>query len=84
MVKRIFDELKWHPEKSLEGVEIVYLHRGAPDDRITVKATEVERFERGYFVLLRRGREVYIPYHRILEVKKGDKILYRKKSQISY
>ncbi len=80
MVKKLLDELRWHPEKSLEDVEIVYLHRGAPDDRRTVKATEVERLDRGYFVFLHHGSEVYIPYHRVLEISKGEEVLYRKKS----
>lgn len=78
MVKEVFDELRWHPEKSLEGVEIDYLHRGAPGDKVTVKAEEVERFSRGYMVLLRGGRETHIPYHRVLEVRKGDKVLFRR------
>ncbi len=30
MAKRFLNELMWHPQKSLDGVDIVYIHRGAP------------------------------------------------------
>ncbi|MFQ6105950.1 MAG: DUF504 domain-containing protein [Candidatus Hydrothermarchaeaceae archaeon] len=78
MAKKVIDELKWHPEKSLEGVVITYLHRGAPGDVISVKAEEL-RFEGSFFVLYRDNRKTEIPYHRIVEIKKGSEILWKKR-----
>jgi hypothetical protein len=80
MARRFLNELRWHPRKSLSGVEITYLHRGAPGDRITIPAEEIERLDRSFLVL--RGREkrpeVHIPYHRIQEIRRGDQILWKK------
>ena len=78
MAKRFLDELRWHPKRSIKGVTISYLHRGAPGDRATVMAEEVVRFERSFFVYEKEGREVSIPYHRIREVKRGDEVIWRR------
>ncbi len=79
MAKKILDELKWHPSKSLEGVSIEYLHRGAPGDRLAVEAKDILRLEKSFFVIMRRGVETMIPYHRIIEIRKKDEIIWRKK-----
>lgn len=79
MVKKILDELRWHPEKSPEGVEITYIHRGVPGDELNITAEDIIRLERSFFVIDRAGRETSIPYHRIKEIKKGGEVLWRKK-----
>lgn len=78
MVHRLLNELMWHPDKTLEGVRITYIHRGAPDDRLTVDGAEVKRLERSHFILERGGLETWIPYHRIIEVERDGEVLYRK------
>ncbi|MEE8167463.1 MAG: RNA repair domain-containing protein [Candidatus Hydrothermarchaeales archaeon] len=78
MAKKILKELEWHPGKSLKGVEITYLHRGAPGDCITISTESISRLEKSFFVLERAGREVMIPYHRILELTKGEEVLWKK------
>ena len=75
MAKKILDELKWHPKKSLKNVYIVYLHRGVPGDRIIVPAEGI-KLEKSFFALKDATR---IPYHRILEIRKGEEILWRRK-----
>ncbi len=79
MAKKKLLELKWHPQKSLEDVEVTYLHRGAPEDKLTVQAQEIVDLEKSFFVLMRRGEEVRIPYHRILELTKDGEIIWKKK-----
>ncbi|MEE9594546.1 MAG: RNA repair domain-containing protein [Candidatus Hydrothermarchaeales archaeon] len=79
MAKKKLLELKWHPQKSLEDVEVTYLHRGAPEDKLTVQAQEIVDLEKSFFVLMRRGEEVRIPYHRILELRKEGEIIWKKK-----
>ncbi|MEE9564151.1 MAG: RNA repair domain-containing protein [Candidatus Hydrothermarchaeaceae archaeon] len=79
MVKKVLDELKWHPKKSLEGIEITYVHRGAPGDELTIPAEDIIRFEKSFFVIDRAGRETLIPYHRIKEIKKAGEVLWRKR-----
>lgn len=77
MAKRLLNELLWHPEKSLEGVELTYVHRGAPGD-IKKIATQGLTFEKSFFVI-KNHIETRIPYHRITEVKKGGEVLWRKR-----
>jgi uncharacterized protein (UPF0248 family) len=80
MVKKLLDELRWHPKKSLKGVEITYIHRGAPGDRITIPAEHITAFEKSFFRIMKDERETMIPYHRISEVRKGGKVLWRKRT----
>jgi len=79
MAKRFLDELRWHPQKSLEGVEIVYLHRGAPGDTMTVQAESIIKFESSFFVVERNNMETRIPYHRIREIRRGGEVLWRRR-----
>lgn len=79
MAKKILDELTWHPQKSLEGVEVTYIHRGAPGDELAIMAEDILRLETSFFVIDRAGRETSIPYHRIKEIKKGEEVLWEKR-----
>jgi uncharacterized protein (UPF0248 family) len=93
MAKRFLDELRWHPQKSLKGVEIVYLHRGAPGDAMTVQAESIIKFESSFFVIAklvrktnalaiaieRNNMETRIPYHRIREIRRGGEVLWRRR-----
>ena len=81
MAKRVLDELKWHPEKNLEEVEVTYVHRGAPGDEVTISGGEILALEKGFFVVLQGGRETRIPYHRIKEIKYRGEVVYRKRSK---
>ncbi len=79
MAKKILDELKWHPKKNLKNVYIVYLHRGVPGNRIIVPAENI-KLEKSFFVLENKeGTSTRIPYHRILEIRKGEEIIWRRR-----
>jgi uncharacterized protein len=47
--------------------EITYVHRGAPDDRVTISGSGITNVRKGSFIL--SDEETQIPFHRILEVK---------------
>lgn len=79
MAKRFLDKLRWHPQRTLRGVEIIYLHRGAPMNRLSVRGEEILAFEKSFFVIKRENMETRIPYHRILEIKRGEELLWRKR-----
>jgi uncharacterized protein (UPF0248 family) len=79
MAKRILDELKWHPAKSLSEVEITYVHRSPRGDEVTISGEEIIALEKSFFVVHRGGQETRIPYHRIKEIRRGDEVLYRKR-----
>jgi hypothetical protein len=79
MAKKVLDELKWHPQKSLKDAKIVYIHRGAPNDELTVTGEEIVRFEKSFFVIERDSRETAIPYHRIKKIISRGKVLWEKR-----
>ncbi len=82
VARNIMNELKWHPEKSLRGVTLRYIHRGAPGGVMTAKAEDIAFLEKS-FILLKGPEEKRIPYHRIVEIRKAGKILWKKSADVS-
>ncbi|NOZ82452.1 MAG: DUF504 domain-containing protein [Euryarchaeota archaeon] len=78
--KRVLDEYRWHPQKRLEELEVVYIHRTPEGEFAVISGAEIEGLERGFFVVRRSGRRVRIPYHRIVEIRHGSRVLYRKRA----
>lgn len=81
MARRFLNEMKWHPKKSLKGLEVIYIHRGAPEDRMTVSAEDILKLEKSFFVIEVDDKKTRIPYHRIVEIKRSDEVLWRKRSE---
>jgi hypothetical protein len=61
--KKILNEIKWRGY-DLELCEIDILHRGAPHDTITARASEIE-LGKSFFGY----RGALIPYHRIQRIR---------------
>ncbi len=53
--------------KAPSEFEIAYTHRGAPEDTVRIKASEIARVGKGWFLL--PDGETQIPFHRILYVR---------------
>ena len=70
--KAILNELKWKPGCTLEDAEITYLHRGAPNDEMTIKGSDITALEHSFFVTA----ESKIPYHRIKRIVRLGKVLF--------
>lgn len=81
MAKKILDEYRWSPYKSLMNLKIKYIHRGAKGDVKVIGGRDIKFLEKSFFVIENEGKEVRIPYHRILEIWDGDRIVWRKKSR---
>ncbi len=81
MAKRILNELVWHPEKSLKDIEVVYIHRGAPDDRMKIRAMDILDLGKSFFVIKIGDRDTHIPYHRIVEIRRVGETLWRKNAE---
>jgi uncharacterized protein (UPF0248 family) len=60
-------------------VELVYRHRGAPKDELTIKISSVSRLGKGWFTL--EDGETQIPFHRVLRVKnlRSGEVLWEKR-----
>jgi uncharacterized protein (UPF0248 family) len=60
--------------------KLAYVHRGAADDQMIIKVSDIARLGKGSFLL--RDGETQIPFHRILYVMDGKKnLLWRKKER---
>lgn len=78
ILQDILGRLKWGG--SLKECEIVIRHRGAPDDQMSISGDKVTEIKRSYFSYMSEEGEVTIPMHRILEVRRGLKTLWQKRS----
>jgi hypothetical protein len=83
MARRILTELKWHPGRSLKGVLITYIHRGALGDVVTIESEDIVGLEKSFMVVKGEVGEKRIPYHRIIEIRKGKEILWKKGADVS-
>jgi uncharacterized protein (UPF0248 family) len=66
-------QLEWGEGIALEELSFMVVHRGAPDDRKLLAAPEVVGRDRSYLHLEGGGR---IPYHRVLEVRRAERLLW--------
>jgi uncharacterized protein (UPF0248 family) len=72
-LKNILNRLRWDSREDAEKYLITYVHRGAPDDRKRVRASEILKLGNSYFTLQSEsGEDVTIPFHRILEVRETE------------
>ncbi len=78
MVNNVLNRLKW--VGGLEECEIVILHRGAPGDRKVIPGKNVTEIKKSYFHYNEdgSGRETHIPLHRILEIRLGKNIIWKR------
>ncbi len=78
----ILGKIFWAEGVTAEDFAIIFIHRGAPEDRKTILFSSIVKVGRSWFTYRSNGGETLIPFHRILEVKniKTDKSLWRKSS----
>jgi len=78
MVFQTLNRLKW--QDKLHEAEIIIVHRGAPENRKIIKGSRITELKKGYFYYKSENREIYIPLHRVVEIRQRGKILWRKSS----
>ena len=59
--------------------QLAYVHRGAVDDQMIIKVSEIARLGKGSFLL--QDGETQIPFHRVLYVLDSNKTLLWRKRQ---
>lgn len=79
-LKDLFSQYRFSDKKGLSDLRIVIRHRGAPKDQKVIPGSKIE-IHRGHFTFEEAGEETTIPFHRILIIKDGRKIIYRKSIQ---
>ena len=78
MVYNTLNKLKWTGK--LHDCMIIILHRGAPNDRKTIEGRQVTEVKKSYF-MYENDKEVFIPLHRVLEIKLEGKTLWKRKQK---
>ena len=76
MLQDILGKLRWSGE--LKECEILIRHRGAPNDELAISGDKITELKKRYFSYQGEEEEISIPMHRILEVRKGVKLLWKK------
>ncbi len=71
--REVLNEIKWRDDRSLKGVEIFYVHRGAEGDFKVLKGEDIEDLGRSFMELEDGG---HIPYHRIFQIVKNGGVLF--------
>jgi len=69
--REILNRLKWK-DGSLAGVQVTYVHRGAPGDLMTIPAQDIVRLGHSFF----STADGEIPYHRIVLIERGGEVLF--------
>jgi hypothetical protein len=77
MAFETLNRLKWTGR--LEKAQIVFIHRGAENDRKTISGDKITSLKRSHFYYKDNARETYIPNHRVLEIRLEGKVLWKKK-----
>jgi uncharacterized protein (UPF0248 family) len=70
----VLNRLRWTEGESLDQATIWYVHRGAPGDVLRISGTQIKALGKGFF----ETDEAMIPYHRILRIDYGGKVLFEK------
>ncbi len=73
-VRDILNEYKWRDGLNLDDLEIWYIHRGAPNDTMIIKGSEIEEIGRSFMEL----KGATIPYHRVIKIIDADKTVFQR------
>lgn len=69
-LKEVFNRLLWDLRGNLADYEIVFIHRGAPNDRLRISAKQVSEVGKSWFRYASGTEgENMIPFHRIIEIR---------------
>ena len=77
MVYQTLGKLKW--EKRMGGTEVIILHRGAPGNRKVIKGEDITSVKKDHFTYRKGREEGFIPHHRVVKIRKGGKVLWKRK-----
>jgi uncharacterized protein (UPF0248 family) len=76
-VKDFLNKIKWDPNLKKEEFEIFYEDR-ILKKMIGIRFKDIKEINDGFILIKKENEEVNIPLHRIKEIKKNGKIVWRK------
>lgn len=77
--REVLNRLKWGGTNRLQSANVIILHRGAPNDRRVIDGTEIIELGSGFMRVVAPEGEVEIPYHRILQIEVGGRVIWKKR-----
>jgi uncharacterized protein (UPF0248 family) len=76
-VVEILNKVKWDGRFDFDQLEVVYLHRGAPNDLKRIYGREIVNIGTSFLSMKAEGAE--IPYHRIIKILYEWEVLFERK-----
>ncbi|MCC6017618.1 MAG: RNA repair domain-containing protein [archaeon YNP-LCB-003-016] len=79
-IRDVLNRICWHPSENRECYEVIFIHRGAPDDLKSVSAKAIVKVRQQSFEYKEDEEKiVYIPFHRIVAIRniKTGKVVWR-------
>jgi uncharacterized protein (UPF0248 family) len=74
-VREILNKIKWDERMDFDQLEVVYLHRGAPDDLKEISGREIVNIGTSFLSL----NEAKIPHHRVVKILYKGEVLFEGK-----
>ncbi len=74
-VREILNKVKWDERMDFDRLEVVYRHRGAPDDLKRIYGREIVHIGKFFLSL----NEAEIPHHRIVKILYEGEVLFERK-----
>jgi len=79
-LRNLLSKLRWQSTEQPNRYLIAYRHRGAVNDIKQIKAADIARLGKSYFILESEiGEEVTIPFHRVIEIRdtENDSVIWK-------
>ena len=79
-LRNIFNKIFWDKRERKEDYEVVFTHRGVPNDQKTIPFVSIVDVGKSAFIYFDKGEKIIIPMHRVKIVRniKNSKIMWRK------
>ncbi|MEM3519866.1 MAG: RNA repair domain-containing protein [Candidatus Hadarchaeales archaeon] len=74
----VLNKLKWGG-KNLSSIRVTIIHRGAEGNLMEIKGENIAELGRGFMRVKSSGGDVEIPYHRIVKIQSGEKLIWVRK-----
>jgi len=85
-LRRILNRLVWDRRENPADYEITFVHRGAPDDRRSINASEITQVGSSSFTYSSGDEgETVIPFHRVISLinRESGSVLWRSRKHES-
>jgi uncharacterized protein (UPF0248 family) len=77
-IRDLLNREKWASKAGLGELEVVILHRGAPEDLKVISGESIADIAPRAMLVREDDEESVIPYHRVRIIRRGDTIIWRR------